>query len=150
MLFVCASVAAANSIVLRDGSNVTGTLKSCDEEYCSAGGRRGPIADIARIDLTDAPVIPPNTRVHDPGLLARLGQRGQPARDPAHTAIEPLGQLVEFHQLDRRLAHPRVRSPQRQMVGRVRSGLSRGRRPGQASLQHARGRACRGRKSPDL
>lgn len=54
-----AGTLSASVLVLKDGSRVTADLKVCDEEECTAGGRRIPLALIARIELANNSPIPP-------------------------------------------------------------------------------------------
>lgn len=62
MLVCSATLLAADTLRLKDGSTVAAALKSCDAEQCSAGARRISLSDIQRIELTEGPEIPASAR----------------------------------------------------------------------------------------
>ena len=53
-----ARIAAADAVVLRDGSRLSGTVTMCDEEGCSIAGKRVMVEEIARIELVEGKEIP--------------------------------------------------------------------------------------------
>lgn len=86
-----AGVASADVIVRKEGCRITGRLNTCDEERCFVGGQRSPTDEIARIELVDAPVIPPaataGSIVFRDGSIGRGPSNSNPQRrNPGKTS----------------------------------------------------------------
>lgn len=59
VIALATTFASGDVIVRKDGSRITARVKTCDEERCFAEGQRISLEEIARIELVDAPAIPP-------------------------------------------------------------------------------------------